>query len=78
MAEGIVIFLFSFWLLNGELQQARNLSHEKIVDDDVIGRVTQLVFNPSQFELPLHALVLVEEVHSLEDVDKPTLAALQL
>ena len=75
--EGIVIFLFSFWLLNGELQLARNLSHEEVVDDDITGRVIQFVFDPGQFELSLHALVLVEEVHSFEDVDKGTLAALQ-
>ena len=78
VTEGIVIFLFSFWLLNGELQLTRNLSHEEIVDNDVVSRIVQLVFDPGQFELPLHALVLIKEVHSLEDVDKSTLAALQL
>lgn len=76
VTEGIVVFLFSFGLLNGQLQLTLDFSHEEIVDHDVVGRVIQLVFDPDQLELPLHRLTLIEKVERFKQSDETALGAL--
>ena len=78
MTESIVTFLLPFHLLNRQLQLALDLPHEEVVDDDVVSRAIQFVLDPDQFELALHALtiLIVQSIHSLQEVDEATFTAL--
>ena len=80
MTEGVVALLLPRWLLNGQLQLALDLSHEEIVDNDVVGRLVQFVLDPDQFELALHALAIfvIQSVHSFQEAYEATLATLVL
>jgi len=77
MAEDVVIFFLSFDILDGKLKLALNSVHEKIVDDDVVGRIIKFVFYSHQFELSSQYFVVVKKVHCFQDVDKTALAALK-
>ena len=77
MAEGVIAFLLSFGLLNGELEFALNFPHEEVVDHNVVGRIVQFVLDSDQSEFALHALILIEKIDRLQQADEPTLGALQ-
>ena len=78
MAEGIVVLLPALGFVDGELQFALDPPHEEVVDHDVVGGVVEFVLDPDQFELSLHGLAVVEQVHGPEDVDEGVLRALEL
>lgn len=78
MAKDIVLLFFAFGFLDGELEFALNFAHKEIIDDDVVGRVVQFVLDPYQPKLILHLLVVVQDIHSLEQTDEFGLAALEL
>ena len=63
MAEGIVIFFLSFGLLNRKLQLTLNFPHEEIVDNNVVGRSVHLIADLDDFELLLHGLAGIQQVH---------------
>ena len=54
MAEGVVIFLFAFGLLNGELEFALNFSHEKVVDNNIVSWLIKFIPDLHYFEFVLH------------------------
>ena len=63
MAEGIIIFFLALGLLNRKLQLALNFPHEEVVDDNVVGRSVHLITDLDDFELLLHGLFGVQQVH---------------
>ena len=78
MTEGIVIFFLALGLLNRKLQLALNFPHEEIVNDDIVGRCVHLIPDLDDFELLLHGLAGVQQVHRFENTDKGVLVALEL
>ena len=75
MTKSIVIFFFSFGLLNGELKLTLNFAHKKIVDHNIIGRFIKFVFDSDEFKFALHGLIPIKYVHCFKDVDESWLIA---
>ena len=78
MTKGVIIFLFPFDLLNGQLQLALNFAHEKIVDHDIVRWVIQFVSYLHDPKPVVHERSAIQQVHGLEHTDESTLVALQL
>ena len=70
MTKSIVIFFFSFGLLNRELKLTLNFTHKKIVDHNVIGRLVKFVLDSDEFKFTLHGLIPIKYVHGFKDVDE--------
>jgi hypothetical protein len=66
MAEHIVALLFTLTFLNGKLHFALNLSHEKVVDHDVVGGVIELILDPYQLKDPIHLMTTIQHIHSFD------------
>ena len=77
MTEYIVVFLFSFSLLNWKLQLALNFPHKQIVNDNIVGWIVQFIFNSDEFELAPHSLTAIKHVHRSKYANKTALATLQ-
>lgn len=58
MAEGVVVLLRLLQLLDGQLQLALHLPHEKVVHYDVVVLIVQLVLYPNQPEHRLRQLLI--------------------
>ena len=76
MAESIIMLLFSFYILNGQLKLTLDFSHEKIVDDDIICRLIEFVPDFYNFEFIMHRLFTVHQVHSVKHTDECALPTL--
>ena len=63
MAEGVVIFLLAFGFLDGELEFALNFSHEKIVDNNVVGWLIKFIPDLHDFKFVLHRLLAIKKIH---------------
>jgi len=60
------MLLFTFGLLDGQLQLADHFPHKHVIDHDIVSRVFQLVFDTHQLEFAFHALAFIQNVHSLQ------------
>jgi len=54
MTEGIVMFLFSFGILNRQLKLTLDLTHKEVVNNDVVGGFIKFVPDLYNFEFVLH------------------------
>ena len=69
MAIFVIAFLFSHRILNGKLQFALNLP-KKIVNENIIILLIQLILNSYQFEPHLEFLRLLEQIKRIKNADK--------
>jgi hypothetical protein len=70
VAEGIVLFLFGFWLLNRKLKLALYFPHEEIYNHYVVSWIVKFIFYHHNFELILHDLAFVHNVHGIQQTNK--------
>ena len=78
MTESVVVLLLALSFLNRKLQLALHLTHEEVVDHDVIGRIIQFVLDSDQFELVYHQITIVKQIHCFKNADEVTFRTLVL
>ena len=77
MTKDIVIFLFSFGFLDGELQLALNFPHKQVVDDNIVSWIVKFIFYSYQSKLTSHSLTTIKHIHCSKNAYKAALATLQ-
>ena len=63
MTKGIIIFLFAFGLLDGELKLTLNFSHEKVVDNNIVGWFIKFIPDLHDFKFILHWFLTIKKIH---------------
>lgn len=76
MIKGRVVFVFSLHLLNGKLEFAHHFSKKHVVDENITIFFVQFITNTDQLEPTLHLLWLVEQIKSVQQINKAALSAM--